>query len=53
MLVAPIWILIDLITKSNSMLRMYHKMEARTIKYAVPLILLVIINWIWNITKEL
>lgn len=53
MLIAPIWIIADIILRKNSLFVCYQKIEShlRKPKYAIPLILLVIINWIWNITK--
>jgi hypothetical protein len=54
-LLAPIWILADLITKSQSMLDIYFKVEniIKRPKIAYILIFLVIIVWFWNITKSL
>ena len=53
MLVAPFWIIIDTVMRSNSLFNLYQKTETylKKPKIAIPLILLVIINWIWNITK--
>lgn len=53
MLIAPVWIFIDVLFKSNSLFRFFQIMENRLkkTKYATILILLIIINWIWNITK--
>lgn len=55
MLVAPIWILADTIMRSNTLIGAYQTMEARLRKpkYAAPLVLLVVINWVWNIAKGL
>jgi len=55
MLLAPLWILKDITTGSNSLFDFYRRMETylKRPKYAIPLILLVIVNWIWNITKGL
>lgn len=55
MFLAPVWILLDIARKRKSLLDFYLKVEdyLRQPKYAIPLILLVIINWIWNITKGL
>ena len=55
MLIAPVWIITDLILRNNSLFVCYHKIEnqLKNPKYAVPLILIIIINWIWNITKGL
>ena len=55
LIVSPIWIIIDVITKNENFYLFYKKIEAILKKrnYALPLILIVIINWIWNITKGL
>lgn len=55
MLITPIWISVDLLTGNQTLFISYQKMEARLRKpkYAFPLILIMIVNWIWNITKGL
>lgn len=55
LLVAPIWIIADAIMKSNSLFYCYKKTETylRKPKFAIPLIFLLLFNWIWNITKGL
>ena len=55
MLVAPIWIIADTIKRTKTLFDFYLKIETylKRPKIAIPLILLVIINWIWNITKGL
>ncbi|MDG1517645.1 MAG: DUF2752 domain-containing protein [Flavobacteriales bacterium] len=55
MLVAPVWIIMDTITKTNSLFNFYLKTEnyLKKLKVAIPLILIIIMNWIWNITKGL
>ncbi|MDP3462332.1 MAG: DUF2752 domain-containing protein [Bacteroidales bacterium] len=55
MLIAPIWIITDTIRRGNTLFVFYQKTEnyLKKPKYAIPLILFVIINWIWNITKGL
>jgi len=55
MLIAPVWIIVDLILRNNALFLFFQKIETfiKKPKYAIPLILLVIINWIWNITKGL
>lgn len=55
MVSTPLWIAYDLSTKRKTLFEFYQKTESFLKKplYATPLILLVIINWIWNITKEL
>ena len=55
MLLTPLWIAFDLATKGSSLFKSYQKTEAllKTPRFAIPLILLIIANWIWNITKNL
>lgn len=55
MVVTPVWILMDIVTKRQSLYHFYHKMEnvLKKPQFAIPLILLVILNWIWNIIKGL
>lgn len=55
MLIAPIWIILDTMIKTKTLFGFYLKIETyvKRPKIAIPLILLVIINWIWNITKGL
>lgn len=53
LLVAPIWMLSDRLQHSASMYKAYQWVEQQLTKkqYAIPLILLVLANWIWNILK--
>ena len=55
MAIIPFWLSYDILLKKDSLLAFYKKMEIiiRQKKVAIPLIFLVIINWIWNITKGL
>ena len=55
MLLSPIWIIADTLNKRNTLFDFYKKTEPnlKRPQFAIPLIFLVIINWIWNITKEL
>lgn len=55
MLLLPIWIIADMINKKNTLFNFYQKTEIylRKPQFAIPLVVLVIINWIWNITKGL
>jgi cell division protein FtsW (lipid II flippase) len=55
MLFLPFWIVIDLILKKETFYRFYNKMECllKQKKIAIPLIILVVLNWIWNINKGL
>jgi heme/copper-type cytochrome/quinol oxidase subunit 4 len=49
----PFWVVIDLILKRDTFLKFYKQSEIilRQKKIAIPLIILVILNWIWNIIK--
>ena len=50
----PIWIIFDLLLKKDTFYKYYQKVEAIINKWvAILLIILVIVNWIWNIKKEL
>lgn len=55
MLIAPGWIAFDYFTKRQSFYDFYIKTETiiRTKKVAILLIILVILNWIWNINKQI
>lgn len=55
MLIIPPWILMDLIKKKSSFFNFYQKIIKKISdpKIYIPLILLIIINWIWNLTKNL
>lgn len=55
LIVSPIWIIIDVITKNEKFYLFYKNIETtlKKKKYALPLILIVIFNWIWNISKGL
>lgn len=55
MLIIPFWILIDLTTKRKSLFDFYFQIETflKKPKVAASLLLLVVINWIWNIAKGL
>ncbi|QBZ97266.1 DUF2752 domain-containing protein [Flavobacterium sangjuense] len=55
MTIFPFWVLIDIILKKESFFRMYKKAETIIRKpwLASILILLALLNWIWNIYKHL
>jgi len=55
MLIIPIWLTYDLMMRKSSLYNFYKKAEVfiRQPKVAIPLIILVILNWIWNINKGL
>ncbi len=51
----PLWIAFDLLTRKHSLIRFYKGLEMRLQNpmLGIPLIFLLLINWIWNITKGL
>ena len=53
MLITPFWIFFDIASKKKTLLSFYLRVETafKTPKVAIPLVLVVLINWIWNITK--
>jgi hypothetical protein len=54
LLTIPVWIGYDVVRKKYSLLEFYAKSEItlRTQKAVyIPLISLVILNWVWNISK--
>lgn len=55
MMFLPVWIIFDLFTKKQTFLSFYRNTEdfLKNPKIAIPVILLVLLNWIWNITKGL
>jgi hypothetical protein len=55
MLLSPVWIVFDLVSKRDTLFICYQKTERLLVKpkLAIPLSFLVLANWIWNITKGL
>lgn len=55
LLLVPVWIVVDVLLKRDSLFRFYNQMEHYLKKPLVflPLILLLLMNWIWNIAKGL
>ncbi len=55
MFLAPLWVLWDTATGKSTFLLRYARAERwiRKPRVAVPLLVLVLANWIWNITKGL
>lgn len=53
--IIPIWLITDLLTKNDSLYRFYLYLEKniRCLTVATPLILLILLNWLWNIFKNL
>lgn len=55
MTMSPIWIAYDFFSKKESFYQFYRKFEdlLQQKKVYLPLLILVLINWIWNINKNL
>ncbi len=55
MTVFPVWVLTDIVLKKETFFTAYKKIEATIRKpwIAIVLILLVLLNWIWNLYKNL
>jgi hypothetical protein len=55
MLVCPIWIAYDYLSKKDSFYQFYIKSEKvlQRKKVYITLLILVLLNWIWNINKNL
>jgi hypothetical protein len=53
MIILPLWLLIDLILWKDTLHRQYKNMERQAKRKAVyiPVIIIFIANWIWNIIK--
>ncbi len=51
----PVWISYDCLSNNNSLLLFYNKIETtlKQKKIAIPAILLILANWLWNIHKGL
>ena len=55
MVVTPVWMAYDYFAKKTSLFNFYNKTEAviNQKKIIIPLIILVLMNWFWNIYKDL
>ena len=55
MIAIPLWLVYDVVKKENTLFNFYYKAEhfLQRRKVAIPLIFLVVVNWIWNIYKGL
>jgi len=55
LVVAPFWISYDLASRNSTLLNAYIKIELLLKRkwIALPAVLLVLMNWIWNISKGL
>jgi len=54
-LLLPIWILCDLVFSKKTLLNFYNgiKLKVKKKKFYVILVILICINWVWNIKKGL
>lgn len=55
MLITPFWICFDILTKQKTLMNFYLQIEIYLMKafIAIPLVILILLNWSWNIIKEL
>lgn len=55
MVIVPIWLIVDLVVQKPTLFDGYRRVETvvRKPSVAIPLVALVVVNWIWNITKGL
>lgn len=55
MVLFPLWVLVDLVSGKQSFFYFYRRVEKILQKkiIAIPLVILVLFNWIWNIFKGL
>jgi hypothetical protein len=55
MLLTPIWIFVDLLLKRTTLFDLFQQTESflKKPKVAIPIVLLMLTNWLWNITKGL
>jgi hypothetical protein len=53
--VSPLWIIYDVISRKDTLSRFYNRTELffKRTWIAIPAILLVLLNWVWNIAKGL
>ncbi|WP_177765235.1 DUF2752 domain-containing protein [Flavobacterium sp. I3-2] len=55
LMIIPIWILYDFVLKKESFFNFYKAFEKKMSKpkFYIPAIILLVLNWIWNINKQL
>ncbi len=55
MIILPLWIISDKISKKQTLYNVYRKTEKVLKKPAlyIPIIFIVLLNWLWNINKAL
>jgi hypothetical protein len=53
LVVAPVWLMYDLMKRKESLFQFYVSFEIfiRKKQHAIPAITMVVANWIWNIYK--
>lgn len=51
----PVWIILDVLSRKDTLFNVYNQTELFLKRkwIAIPAILLVLVNWIWNIVKGL
>lgn len=55
LIIIPFWILYDIIQKKDSFFKFYKSFEKKmsNAKFYIPALILLVLNWIWNINKHL
>jgi len=55
MVILPFWVVYDKLTKKTSLVQVYNQSETflKQKSIAIPAIILVLLNWMWNIYKGL
>ena len=55
LIIAPVWIAYDILSKKESLFKFYNRLEKilQQKQVAIPAVALIIVNWIWNIYKGL
>lgn len=55
LIITPFWIVYDLLFRKNTLLNNYLRMEVwlRRKSVYIPAIMLIFVNWMWNIYKDL
>ena len=55
LIITPLWIITDMVFRKETLLRFYAMVESKLRQkiFAIPAIVLVLLNWAWNIYKVL
>lgn len=55
LIILPLWMLFDLFSKQMTLWNVWLRFEVflRKPRVFLPLIVLILLNWIWNVYKEL